>query len=111
MSALPETTRWILVGRVADIPELEGRSVHIAGRRIAVFRLPDGWAASDGDCPHRGGRLSDGLVAHRCVTCPLHGRRFDLVTGARTDGVDDDQRLVVHEIREERGRLYLRLRV
>ena len=26
----------------------------------------------------RGGPLADGIVADRCVTCPLHGRRFDL---------------------------------
>jgi len=106
MSALPATSTWLLIGHVADIPELEGRSVTIAGRRIAVFRLPDGWAAVDGHCPHRGGPLSDGIVAERCVTCPLHGRRFDLRTGEQAGGQD---RIVVHEIREQRGKLYLRL--
>jgi nitrite reductase (NADH) small subunit len=106
MSALPDTHPWLSVGRVADIPELEGRSVTVAGRRIAVFRLPDGWAAIDGDCPHRGGPLSDGLVSESCVTCPLHGRRFDLHTGAQARGEDV---VTVHEIREHRGKLYLRL--
>ncbi|MHB8657660.1 MAG: Rieske (2Fe-2S) protein [Solirubrobacteraceae bacterium] len=106
MSALADTSPWTLVGHVADVPELEGRSVTIAGRRIAVFRLPDGWAAIDGDCPHRGGPLSDGIVAERCVTCPLHGRRFDLRSGAHAHGED---RVAVHEIRERRGKLYLRL--
>jgi nitrite reductase (NADH) small subunit len=106
MSALPDTQQWLSVGRVADIPELEGRSVTVAGRRIAVFRLPDGWAAIDGDCPHRGGPLSDGIVSESCVTCPLHGRRFDLRTGAQAHGEDT---VTVHEIREQRGKLYLRL--
>ena len=108
MSALRQTAPWTLVGRVADIPELEGRSVTIDGRRIAVFRLLGGWAAVDGDCPHRGGPLSDGIVAQRCVTCPLHGRRFDLVTGARADGGGLD-RVSVHEVREEHGLLYIRI--
>ncbi len=106
MSALPDTLPWLLIGHVADIPELEGRSLTVAGRRVAVFRLPGGWAAIDGDCPHRGGPLSDGIVAERCVTCPLHGRRFDLITGAHAQGEDG---VTVHEIREQRGRLYLRL--
>jgi nitrite reductase (NADH) small subunit len=106
MSALVDTHPWLSVGRVADIPELEGRSVTMAGRRIAVFRLPDGWAAIDGDCPHRGGPLSDGIVSESCVTCPLHGRRFDLQTGAQAEG---DDAVTVHEIREHRGKLYLRL--
>lgn len=106
MSALPATAPLTLIGRVGDVPELEGRSVTIAGRRIAVFRLPDGWAAVDGDCPHQGGPLSDGIVSERCVTCPLHNRRFDLRTGAPLSGGDG---IAVHEVQEHGGNLYLRL--
>jgi len=106
VSALPATAPWTLIGRVGDVPELEGRSVTIAGRRIAVFRLPDGWAAVDGDCPHRGGPLSDGIVSERCVTCPLHNRRFDLRTGVSLSGGDG---IAVHEVHEHAGNLYLRL--
>ena len=106
MSALPASAPWTAIGRVGDVPELEGRSVTIAGRRIAVFRLPDGWAAVDGDCPHRGGRLSDGIVSERCVTCPLHNRRFDLRTGVPLSGGDG---ITVHEVHEYAGNLYLRL--
>lgn len=112
MSALPESLPWIPIGHVGDIPELEGRSVTVAGRRVAIFRLPDGWAALDGDWPHRGGPLSDGIVTERCVTCPLHGRRFDLLTGERSAAADPagaTERVLVHEVREDRGRLYLRL--
>jgi nitrite reductase (NADH) small subunit len=100
------TTEWILVGTVADIPMLEGRSVEIAGRRVAVFRLPDGWAATDGACPHLGGPLQDGIVADSCVTCPLHQRRFDLRTGAQIGG---DDAVVVHEVQERDGALWVRL--
>jgi nitrite reductase (NADH) small subunit len=106
VSALPATEPWTLIGRVADVPELEGRSVAIDGRRIAVFRLPDGWAAVDGDCPHRGGPLSDGLVTERCVTCPLHNRRYDLRTGQQEGGGEG---IAVHEVHEHGGKLYLRL--
>jgi len=106
MSALPATAPWTLIGRVGDVPELEGRSVTIADRRIAVFRLPDGWAAVDGECPHRGGPLSDGIVSERCVTCPLHNRRFDLRTGALLSGGDG---IAVHDVHEHGGNLYLRL--
>lgn len=106
MSALPATAPWTLIGRIGDVPELEGRSITIAGRRIAVFRVPDGWAAVDGDCPHRGGPLSDGIVSERCVTCPLHNRRFDLRTGVPLSGGDG---IAVHEVHEHAGNLYLRL--
>jgi nitrite reductase (NADH) small subunit len=92
------------VGRACDVPLLEGRQATIAGRRIAVFRLPDGFAALDAACPHAGGPLSDGIVADNCVTCPLHGRRVDLRTGACADGA-----VAVHEIVERDGELWVRV--
>jgi nitrite reductase (NADH) small subunit len=97
---------WVRVGAAGDVPELEGRSVTVAGRRIAVFRLRDGWAAIDAACPHRGGPLGDGLVADTCVTCPLHGRRFDLLTGEQHGGEDV---VAVHEVDERDGALWVRL--
>jgi len=97
---------WVRIGRAADIPMLEGRSVGVGGRRIAVFRLPGGWAAVDHACPHRAGPLSDGIVAEDCVTCPLHNQRFSLRTGARLDG--DGPGVRTYEIRERDGLLELR---
>ncbi len=104
MSALqtPSTT-WLRIGRAEDVPYLEGRSVRVDQRRVAVFRLPDGWAAIDHACPHQGGPLSDGIVADRCVTCPLHGQRFSLLTGEREDA--DGPGVRMYEVRERNGYL------
>lgn len=71
----------IPVCKVDDIPPGEGRPVTILGRRIAVFRAETGWYALDDACPHRGGPLSDGVLAESSVICPLHERRFDLASG------------------------------
>ncbi len=94
------------VGSAADVPLLEGRRATVAGRRVAIFRLPTGFAATDAACPHRGGPLSDGLVADGCVTCPLHNWRLDLTTGAI--GPDGD-RMPLHDVLEDGGRLWVRL--
>jgi nitrite reductase (NADH) small subunit len=69
------------VCRVADVPLGEGRAVEVDGRRIAVFQTRTGWFALDQRCPHKGGPLTDGILADGCVICPLHDRRFDLTTG------------------------------
>ena len=95
------------IGRAADVPLLEGRSVTVAGRRVAVFRTADGYHAIAAACPHRGGPLADGLVADSCVTCPLHGRRFDLLTGA---GLGGHPGVAVHDVLERDGELWLRVR-
>ncbi len=71
----------------ADVPVGEGRPVMVGDRRVAVFHTESDWYALDDACPHRGGPLSDGILADRCVSCPLHDRRFDLADGAAlTDG-------------------------
>ena len=97
---------WTLVGRVDDIPLLEGRSTSVDGRRIAVFRLLDGFRAVDAHCPHAGGPLADGIVADSCVTCPLHGRRFDLDSGLALNG---SEAVAVHEVRVEEDEIWVRL--
>lgn len=96
------------VGRVEDIPPLEGRAVTVAGRRIAVVRLPDGFVAIDGACPHAGGPLADGIVTASCVTCPLHGWRFDLRTGAPAGG-GASAGVRTYEVRERGDELYVRV--
>ena len=71
---------------VDDVPLGEGRTLVLAGRRIALFRAESGWYALDAVCPHKGGPLADGILAERSVTCPLHERRFDLLTGEALGG-------------------------
>ena len=96
----------IRIGRTSDVPLLEGRSVGIPGRRIAVFRVADGWRALDAQCPHEGGPLADGIVADSCVTCPLHGWRFDLDSGQAANA---DAHVACYEVFERDGVLWLRL--
>ena len=92
------------IGSVDDVPMLEGRSVTVDGRRVAVFRTSEGWRAVAGSCPHQGGPLADGIVADHCVTCPLHGWRFDLDTG---QAVNADAHVEVFEVVERGGELWL----
>ncbi|HVY77738.1 MAG TPA: Rieske 2Fe-2S domain-containing protein [Solirubrobacterales bacterium] len=65
----------------ADVPLGEGRVVRVNGRPLALFRLPAGWYAVQAECPHLGGPLADGIAGERSVICPLHERRFDLLSG------------------------------
>jgi nitrite reductase (NADH) small subunit len=95
------TTR---VCRVDDVPLGEGRAVEIDGRRVAVFQTRNGWYALDQQCPHRGGPLTDGIVADGCVTCPLHDRRFDLSTGRCHS---DDLRVSVYAVEIHDGDVWV----
>jgi nitrite reductase/ring-hydroxylating ferredoxin subunit len=70
--------------RVADVAEVApgtGRVRLIQGRQIALFHVNGQFCAIENSCPHRGGPLGEGTLAGTVVTCPLHGRQFDVTTG------------------------------
>lgn len=76
------------IGAVTQIPEGEGRTFEIKGRRLAVFRNRDGRVfATQAECPHRRGPLADGLLGGITLVCPLHEWRFNLVTGETENGL------------------------
>ena len=76
------STGWIEIGRLADVPQRGARLVRLRGVPVAVFRTGDDSVFALVDrCPHRGGPLSEGIVAGRNVTCPLHNWVIDLASG------------------------------
>jgi uncharacterized protein YbjT (DUF2867 family)/nitrite reductase/ring-hydroxylating ferredoxin subunit len=53
---------------------------------VAVFSVEGGFCATQATCTHRHGPLSEGAVDGSTVTCPLHGARFNVWTGAVLSG-------------------------
>jgi len=80
----------------------------VAGRVVAVVHTQDGaWHALDGVCPHQGGPLGAGSLCGTTLTCPWHGWQFDVADGQHR--VSATVRQAVHEVKEEAGRLFVRL--
>ena len=70
------------LGPLSQIPPGEGRTYEVRGQRLAVFHTRGGEVfATQAECPHRDGPLSDGLLGGTFLVCPLHGWKFDLRTG------------------------------
>ena len=88
-----------------DVPLGEGRSVSVDGSALALFRLPTGWFAVQGRCPHMGGPIADGIAADRAVICPLHERRFDLDSGEPLG--HDCEALRTYSVAERDGEVFL----
>jgi nitrite reductase (NADH) small subunit len=76
------TAEWTPVCALEDIPQLGARVVSAASGDIAIFRTGDDriFAVHD-KCPHKGGPLSQGIVAGNTVTCPLHNWKIQLDSG------------------------------
>lgn len=90
---------WVKVAPLADFPAGTRRVVEVDGASVAVFHLDDGYYAIEDVCTHDGGELASGeLVCNELagndlasiesagceITCPRHGARFNLKTGAVT---------------------------
>ncbi len=59
------------------------------GNEIALFNLDGKIFALNAECPHMGGPLGEGEIEEREVTCPWHGRRFDISNGECLTGGED----------------------
>jgi len=73
--------RWI-VANVSDLTERRSRTVVVDGIEVALFKLSTGEVkAIENRCPHKGGKLSEGIVCDHHVFCPLHDWKIDMNDG------------------------------
>lgn len=78
---------WTFAARTAAVAEGRAVGVECQGRRLAVYRLPDGFFATSDVCPHQGAALSTGCVVEGYIECPVHYALFDIRTGAADGAV------------------------
>ena len=100
---------WVEVCKVDDIPALGARVLERdGGDNIALFRTASGSVFALRDrCPHKGGPLSQGIVAGETVTCPLHSWNLSLECGeARAPDVGC---VATYPVRVEDGMVWLSL--
>ena len=69
-----------LIG-IEELQEGKMKEVDVANRQILIAKVKDKYYATQGQCPHMGGRLALGTLSNTLVTCPVHGSQFDLVDG------------------------------
>ena len=81
---------WLDIGWLDEIPLRGSRVIEVADSDdIAVFRTGDGKVFALRDrCPHKHGRLSQGIVHGGAVACPLHNWRISLSSG---EALGEDQ--------------------
>ncbi len=67
--------------RIGEIAPGQIKLVRVDGEKVAVFNVDGTFYATQEACTHMGGPLSEGTLEGTCVTCPIHGSRFDVTTG------------------------------
>jgi nitrite reductase/ring-hydroxylating ferredoxin subunit len=75
---------------------------------LAIYNLDGIMHAIDGNCTHRGGPLGEGALVGNVVTCPWHGARFDVTTGAVL-GPPAPQGVISHRVTVEGESIFVEL--
>lgn len=75
-------SKFVKVATTDEIADQPAKCVEVDGQKIALFRAEGTFYALSDTCTHRGGPLSEGDLEGAVVTCPWHGAKFDVMTGA-----------------------------
>jgi len=98
----------VFIANLSEIPELRGRSVTINGTEIALFKLSSGeLKAIENRCPHKNGKLSEGIVSGKHVFCPLHDWKINVCDGLVQSPDEGCVRTFELEIDESTGKVYV----
>ncbi|WP_368030848.1 nitrite reductase small subunit NirD [Arcobacter sp. s6] len=101
-------SKWYKITEVENIPLMGSRKVEIGDIEIAIFKTRDGSIfAINNICPHKKGKLSEGLVHEKIVTCPLHNWEIDLASGEALG--NDTGCTNVYENKIEEGFIFLNI--
>jgi nitrite reductase/ring-hydroxylating ferredoxin subunit len=76
----------IQVGLAKDVAPGAMRGFKAGDRGILISNIDGKFHAIGNKCTHRGCSLSMGRLEGEVVTCPCHGSRFNLKTGAVVRG-------------------------
>ncbi|MBN3755667.1 Rieske 2Fe-2S domain-containing protein [Paraburkholderia sp. Tr-20389] len=101
---------WIAACAPDDIDEEDVMRFDHDGASYAVYRIADGYYASEGWCTHEKAHLADGFVVNREIECPLHQGRFDIPSG-KAKSAPVCVHLKTYPVRVENGEVLLGLPV
>jgi 3-phenylpropionate/trans-cinnamate dioxygenase ferredoxin subunit len=74
------------VCREEDLPVGGMKALRLEGKGVLVYRLEDGFYATQSSCTHMFAPLARGKIVDGCkVQCPLHRARFDIRSGEVVD--------------------------
>jgi len=81
-----ENMAFVKVAKASGVPAGVVLGYEVDGKSVAVVNLGGKFFSFEDHCPHRGAKLSKGLLTDNVVICPLHGSQFDVITGEKIYG-------------------------
>ena len=83
------TTGFVTVASTDEIPPGVMRKVSLGDKDVVLANVDGKYYAIGNVCTHEEGPLDEGILEKYEIECPWHSSRFDLRTGAVTQGPAD----------------------
>lgn len=99
---------WKLVCKVQDIEMEDLIRFDYEDKTFCVYRLEDGFYATDGICTHENVHLEEGLVMDSEIECPMHQGIFDIKSGKAVSPPACDD-LKTYPVKVENEEVYINI--
>lgn len=99
---------WKLVCKVQDIEMEDLIRFDYEDKTFCVYRLEDGFYATDGICTHEAVHLEEGLVMDSEIECPMHQGIFDIKSGKAVSPPACDD-LKTYPVKVENEEVYINI--
>jgi naphthalene 1,2-dioxygenase ferredoxin component len=74
--------QFVDVCALEEVEPGRGLAVRAGDKDVALFNVDGTVHALENSCRHAGASLAGGKLCGRVITCPAHGWRYDVTTGA-----------------------------
>ena len=99
---------WAEVAAAEELKVDQMKLLRVGGRRVVLARTPDGYAAFDDRCSHKGGSLAGGAMVCGTVQCLWHGSQFEAKSGKVRAGPAEEQ-IPVYLLEVREGKVWLKV--
>ena len=97
---------WVYVCGTEEIDLEDTKRFDHNDKTYCIYRLDDGYFATDGICTHEAVHLEDGLVMDGEIECPMHQGIFDIKSGKAVSPPACDD-LKTYPVKVENNQVYI----
>ena len=103
-----EIKNWVEVCNESEIEMDDLKRFDYEKKTYCIYKLTDGFYATDGLCTHEDVHLEDGLVMHGEIECPMHQGIFNIKTG-KAMGPPVCIDLKTYQVKVEENKIYIEI--
>ena len=74
--------QWVKAAEVSEVPPGQKKQIDLDGVEVVLCNVNGEYCAIEDVCTHDGATLGNGRLRGEEISCPRHGARFNVKTGA-----------------------------